>query len=255
MTGTCLAPLRVPDASGVSCSAVALLFLLLLSAHASSSAGERDSPGQAESAAKLQLYIHCDGFAGGVRAVTLDRRPQTAEAWREVDFGGRRQRISVMDGYRVMYSYARTYPFANLKAERSDRWRYVDDRGIAMSSLAELAKADDSLDLVASSFRGFSVQTLTKRELAGRALGMVQILSDEDSVIVTIYFMNQISENRRFQTFEEFMSLRDAFIRGYIAASASAAWPMNIVSRRRALPAGARRRVSAAAAAAPGRSG
>jgi hypothetical protein len=28
--------------------------------------------------------------------------------------------------------------------------------------------------------------------------------------------MNQLPENRRFQTYEEFISLRDGFIRGYI---------------------------------------
>jgi hypothetical protein len=44
----------------------------------------------------------------------------------------------------------------------------------------------------------------------------VQLFSDEDLVIVTIYFLNQLPENRRFQTYEEFISLRDAFIRGYI---------------------------------------
>lgn len=207
---------RVRAVSGVSCSAVALLLLLLLAAHASSGAGERDPPGQVESAVKLQPYIRCDGFPGGVRGVILHRRPQTAEPWREVDFGGRIQRVSVMDGYRVLYSYARTYAFANLKAERSDRSRYIEDKGIVTSNFAEMAKADGSLDLVVFSYRGFSVQTLTKRKLAGRALGMVQILADKDSVIVTIYFLNQIPENRRFQTFEEFISLRDAFIRGYI---------------------------------------
>ena len=148
--------------------------------------------------------------------MTLDRRPQGAEPWREVDFSGKSQRVSVLDGYRVMYSYARTYPFANLKAERSDPSRYIEDKRIVTLNLAEMANADGALDLVNFSYRGFSGQTLMKRELAGRALGIAQILSDEDSVIVTIYFLNQTPENRRFQTYEEFISLRDAFIRGYI---------------------------------------
>ena len=148
--------------------------------------------------------------------MTLDRRPQTAQPWREVRFGGRTQRVSVVDGYRVMYSYVRTFAFADLKVEQSDRWGYVEDKAIVTSNFAGMAKADDSLDLVAFSYRGFAVQMLTKRKLAGRTLAMVQMLLDEDSVIVTIYFLNQIPEHRRFQTFEEFISLRDAFIRGYI---------------------------------------
>ncbi|HEY6239256.1 MAG TPA: hypothetical protein VIW78_00300, partial [Burkholderiales bacterium] len=139
-----------------------------------------------------------------------------AERWREAGFSGGKQRVSVVDGYRVMYSYVRTFPFANLKAEQADASRYVEDKGIVALDLAEMVKADDSLDLVNFSYRDFSGQKVTKRELAGRALGIAQIFSDEDLVIVTIYFLNQIPENRRFQTYEEFISLRDAFIRGYI---------------------------------------
>jgi hypothetical protein len=214
VSGEVVARARV--ASGMSFAGIILLFLPSVAAHANSSAGERDPAGQGESSAKLQPYVHCDGFAGGIRGVTLDRRPQTAERWREVNFGGRIQRVSVIDGYRVMYSYVRTYAFANLKAERSDRSRYIEDKEIVTSNLAEMARADDSLDLVAFPYQGFSVQMLTKRKLAGRTLGMGQILADEDWVIVTIYFLNQVPENRSFQTFEEFISLRDAFIRGYI---------------------------------------
>ena len=197
-------------------SGFSLFFVFMAVTHATSNAGERALPSRTASEAKLQPYILCDGFAGGVRGVTLNRRPQSAEPWRAVDFGGSGQRVSVMDGYRVMYSYARTYAFANLKAERSDPSRYVEDKRIVTSELAELAKADGALDLVNFSYRGYSGQTLTKRQLAGRALGKSQILSDEDSVIITIYFLNHEPENRKFQTFEEFISLRDAFIAGYI---------------------------------------
>lgn len=193
-----------------------LLFLLLLVTRGSSYAGEPSPPMQLESDTKLQPYVHCDGFAEGVRGVTQDRRPQTAEPWREVGFGGKSQRVSVIDGYRVMYSYARTYPFANLKAERSDPSKYLEDKQIVTSYFADIAKADGKSDLVNFSGQGFSGQTLTKRELTGRTLGITQIMWDEDSVIVTIYFLNQAPENRRFKTYVEFISLRDSFIRGYI---------------------------------------
>jgi len=194
-------------------SSLACLLLLVIPA---TSAGEREPSRRFEDGLKLQAYVRCDGFAGGVRGVILDRRPQTAEAWREVDLSGKKQRVSVIDGYRVMYSYARTYPFANLKAERSDASRYIEDKGIVALNLVEMAKADVALDLVNFSHGDFSGQALTKRELVGRALGMVQIFSDEDSVIVTVYFLNQAPENRRFQTHEEFVSLRDSFLHGYI---------------------------------------
>ncbi|TMG76370.1 MAG: hypothetical protein E6H75_08360 [Betaproteobacteria bacterium] len=148
--------------------------------------------------------------------MALDRRPRAAAPWREVGFGGRIRRVSVAEGYRVTYSYPRTFRFANLNAERSDPSRYAEDKRIVMLDLAEMAQADGDTKLVEFSERGFSGQTLAKRKLGGTTLAKTQIFSDEDSVIVTIYFMNQAPENRRFRTYGEFITLRDSFIRGYI---------------------------------------
>jgi len=189
-------------------------------AHRTACAGEHAGEAQAEHALKLRPYIHCDGFAGGVRGVALDRRPQTAEPWREVGFGNKSRRVSVVDGYRVAYSYPRTFQFANLKAERSDPSRYAEDKRIVTLGLADMGKADGNTALADFSDRGFSGQTLAKKGLSGTTLAITQIFSDEDSVIVTIYFMNQVPEMRRFQTHEEFIALRDSFIRGYVGCVA-----------------------------------
>jgi len=151
-----------------------------------------------------------------VRGVTLDPRPPAAEPWREVSSGGRTWRVSVVEGYRVMYSYPRTYPFASLKAERSDPAKYAEDKQVVMRSLEELASADGNTELAGFSNQGFSGQTVTKKELAGSTLGITQIFSDSDLVIVTIFFLNQAPQDRRFQTYGEFVSLRDGFVRGYM---------------------------------------
>ncbi len=195
---------------------LSLFLLALLAVDSASSAGEAGLLAQPDDALRFQPYIHCDGFAGGVRGVTLDRRPPGAAPWREVAFGGKTERISVVDGYRVMYSYPRTYPFARLNAERSDPSKYDDDKRMATENFVAIATADGNAALVSFADRGFSGQTLTKKELGGRTLGITQLFSDEDSVIVTIFFLNQAPENRRFQTYEEFISLRDRFIRGYV---------------------------------------
>jgi hypothetical protein len=179
-------------------------------------AAEAVPPSRPEDGSRLQPYILCDGFAGGVRGVTLDRRPPTAEPWREVSSGGMTQRVSVLEGYRVMYSYPRTYPFARLKAERSDPSRYSEDKQIVMRSLAELASTDGNTELVDFSNQGFSGQTVTKKALGGSALGITQIFSDEDAVIVTVFFLNHAPQNRSFRTYGEFVALRDDFVRGYM---------------------------------------
>jgi len=211
--------LRVALAAG-GCAAI--LFSAVI-AHGTACAGEHEV--QAQHALILRPYIHCDGFAGGVRGVALDRRPQTAERWREVGFGNRSERVSVVDGYRVAYSFPRTLHFANLRAERSDPSRYAEDKQIVTRSLADMAKADGNTALAEFSDRGFSGQTLAKKGLSGTTLAITQIFSDEDSVIVTIYFMNQVPEMRRFQTHEEFIALRDSFIRGYVECVARKSGP------------------------------
>jgi len=160
-----------------------------------------------------------------VRGVTLDPRPPAAEPWREVSSGGRTWRVSVVEGYRVMYSYPRTYPFASLKAERSDPAKYAEDKQVVMRSLEELASADGNTELAGFSNQSFSGQTVTKKELAGSTLGITQIFSDSDLVIVTIFFLNQAPQDRRFQTYAEFVSLRDDFVRGYMECVARKRFP------------------------------
>lgn len=172
-------------------------------------------PSQLEGLLKIQPYVRCEGFADGVRGVKLDSRPKSVSPWREVSVGGATRRVSVVDGMRVMYAYPGTDFFANLKVERSAWESYRDDKDIVQKSLVEIAQADGSADVQDFSLNSFSGQTLTKRALSGSTLGMTQIFSDEDQVIVTIYFLNQEPDKRRFKTFEEFVALRDSFVSGY----------------------------------------
>jgi hypothetical protein len=169
----------------------------------------------------LEPYIRCDGFAGGVRAVTLDRRPADAPRWRAVEQPGKSERVSVIDGYRVMYSYPRTLPFARLNAERSDPASYEADKRTVTRYFASIAQADDHAALSASSTAGFAIQSLTKKGLGGTTLGITQLLSDADGVIVTIYFLNQVPELRQFESYDEFVRLRDEFVRGYAECAAA----------------------------------
>ncbi len=169
----------------------------------------------------LELYIRCDGFAGGARAVTLDRRPADAPRWRTVELPGKSERVSVVDGYRVMYSYPRTLPFARLNAERSDPASYEADKRAVTKYFAGIAQADDNTALSTSLAGGFAIQSLTKKALGGKTLGITQLLADADGVIVTLYFLNQVPELRHFASYDEFVRLRDEFVRGYAECVAS----------------------------------
>lgn len=191
---------------GVTASVVALLL---------------GGPAAAGDDAVLEPYIRCDGFAGGVRAVTLDRRPAAAPPWRAIELLGETGRVSVLDSYRVMYSYPRTLPFARMSVERSDPARYADDKRTVAGYFDGIAQADDNTALVSFTVAGFEVQSLTKKALGGTTLGITQFLANDDAVIVTIYFLNQVPELRRFASHAQFIELRDAFVRGYAECAAS----------------------------------
>ncbi len=172
-------------------------------------------PSKLDGILKLQPYVRCEGFADGVRGVKLDSRPMGGDPWREVFVGATKRRVSVVHGYRVMFAYPGTDFFANLKAEQSDPTKYVEDKETVRLSLSDAARTEGNVDVKDFKLQGFSGQTLTRRTLTGNTLGITQIFSDEDSVIITIYFLNQAPERRKFKTYEEFVSLRDKFVTGY----------------------------------------
>ena len=172
-------------------------------------------PSKLDGMLKLQPYVRCDGFADGVRGVKLDSRPMGGDPWREVLVGVTKRRVSVVHGYRVMFAYPGTDFFANLKAEQSDPTKYVEDKETVRLSLSEAGKTESNVNVKDFKLQGFTGQSLTRRTLIGSTLGITQLFSDEDSVIVTVYFLNQAPEKRRFKTYEEFVALRDKFVTGY----------------------------------------
>jgi hypothetical protein len=115
-----------------------------------------------------------------------------------------------------MYSHPRKLPFAEAKVERSDPSGYEEDKRLVTRHFAAIVNGDRNVKLESFSGQGISGQTLTKGELGGRTLGITQIFFDDDGVIVTIFFLNQLPEHRRFQTLAEFVLLRDDFVRGYL---------------------------------------
>ena len=194
---------------------VVLCFSLSITYSISALAQSPEPPSQLEGLFKIQPYVRCEGFADGVRGVNLDSRPKTALPWREVRVRGEARRVSVITGMRVTYAYPGTDFFANLKAERSAFESYKADKDIVRQSLIEAAQAEGNVDVQDFALHGFSGQTLTKRALSGSTLGITQLFSDDDQMIVTIYFLNQAPDKSRFKTFAEFVVLRNSFVNGY----------------------------------------
>jgi hypothetical protein len=54
-----------------------------------------------------------------------------------------------------------------------------------------------------------------RQQLQGSVLGMYVIFDDPAHIVATVYFLNQNSWRRKFQSFDEYEQLRDRFLTTY----------------------------------------
>jgi hypothetical protein len=126
--------------------------------------------------------------------------------------------VSVIDGYRLMFAYPDTHYFANVKVEQSSPQEYDRDKENVISELENYSNSKNSATKIAftgpvnyNDYATYGVErdTIDKVNL----IGMYVIFSDTDHVIITAYFTNQ--KKRKFQTLDEFKTLREQFLNQY----------------------------------------
>jgi hypothetical protein len=62
---------------------------------------------------------------------------------------------------------------------------------------------------------GFEAHGNDRQKLEGNVVGMYLLFDDKTHVATTVYFLNQQSWQRKFQTMDEYGRLRDNFLRNY----------------------------------------
>jgi hypothetical protein len=167
----------------------------------------------------LRRYLSCK-FDDGLQIKEITRR-SAGDNFRTVETGEGTKKVSVMDGYRVMFAYPRTpYFFANMKVEQSDPQQYAGDKETVIAELKNvpsmkgLAAPMEYLDR--QDFNGYEGYGVERTVIdKGGVLGTYELFSDADHVIITVYFLNQGREKRRFESKEEFRVLRDKFLNQY----------------------------------------
>ena len=165
----------------------------------------------------LKPFTSCD-LGNGLRIVEVDRLPKNVKS-RTVKTSKGNQKISLADGYRVMVAYNEDKDwFANIKAEKSIAAEYERDKEGVVENLkwaASTSKELESQEPVKISFGEFEGYGTSKRTLTGDMLGIYVLFSDADRTIITLYFINQNSKRKRFQTIEEWRVVRDEFLKTY----------------------------------------
>jgi len=170
----------------------------------------------------LKPYTTCQ-FEDGLKVVQVDRLPKDVTFRTENTSSGEKQ-MSLADGYRVMVAYPKTDFFANIKAEKSNPAKYATDKEIAIEGLKwaiTTSKEMESREPMKLSYNGYEGYAINRNALVGNTLGISVLFSDADHHIITIYFLNQNPKKRKFQTIEEWRTLRDNFLKRYTTCAKS----------------------------------
>ena len=177
----------------------------------------------------LRPLTQCD-FADGLKTAAADRAPAEIRERKVATATGART-VSLADGYRILFAYPGSDYFANVKLELSQEARYAADKKAVVANMEYLANrtsidARAAVPLQHDTLRGFDIYGFNfptidfyvagnPPTLGGGPIGTFVLLDDARRLIVTMYFLNQRPERRRFKTIEEYRDLRDRFLDNY----------------------------------------
>lgn len=161
----------------------------------------------------LRPYTTCE-LPGDLKIKEVTRRPKSAEKYREVTTAKGTERVSVLDGYRVMFAYENVrYYFANVKIEQSDAGSYEQDKERVINDLSHAASMEQATKILFTDktmLNGFEHHGIDRDVIdVGGSMGIHVLFYDADHLIITIYFLNQEKKNRRFHNIDEYRTLRD----------------------------------------------
>ena len=179
-------------------------------------------PTQNAGADPLKPYTTCK-VPGDLKIKEVTRRT-AHDKYREVDTDNGKQRVSVVDGYRVMFAYPDlTYYFANVKIEQSAPDRYTQDKEILVNELKYFSTMKEATRIAFTDrtlINGFEHYGIDRDKIdIGGQVGIHVLFYDPAHLVVTIYFLNQskaaLFNRRRFETIKQYQELRDDFLSHY----------------------------------------
>ncbi|HEY0763922.1 MAG TPA: hypothetical protein VGD61_16220 [Pyrinomonadaceae bacterium] len=167
----------------------------------------------------LKPYTTCE-MGGDLKVKDITRRPKSAEKYREVTTDKGNERVSVVNGYRVMFGYEDVrYYFANVKIEQSDAESYAQDKERVINELKHYSSTKQATKIqyhdkqVLNGFEHYGID----RDVidVGGQVGIHVLFGDTKHLIITIYFLNQEKKNRRFNSIEGYFALQTDFLNRY----------------------------------------
>lgn len=167
----------------------------------------------------LKPFTTCE-LGGDLKVKEVTRRPKSAEQHREVTTDKGSERVSVIDGYRVMFGYKDVaYFFANVKIEQSNAGNYAQDKERVINGQKHQSSVKQSTKLLFTEeevLNGFEHYGIDRDVIdVGGTLGIHVLFDDAKHLIITIYILNQEKKKRRFNNIEEYSVLKTDFLNRY----------------------------------------
>jgi hypothetical protein len=167
------------------------------------------------SANTLEQYEKCN-FADGLQIVRTDPLAQGITS-RTVDTDNGTRQIDMLAGVRIMFAYPDTDFYANVKAEVLPAQNRAELKKSLLENLQHIAHGNTVNTSLKSPLHGFEVHGIDREKLEGGVLGVYLLFDDPESIVTTVYFLNQEPQSRKFQSMDEYRQLRDRFLAGYSA--------------------------------------
>jgi hypothetical protein len=177
---------------------------------------------QTTNADPLKPFTLCK-VPGDLKIKEVTRRTAT-DHYREVETDNGKQKVSIVDGYRVMFAYPDLpYYFANVKIEQSIPDHYLQDKETLVAQLKHFTTTKEATAMLFSdqtTLNGFEHYGLDRDKIdVGGQVAIHLLFYDPAHLVVTIYFLNQSTavflNNRRFESIKEFQQVRDSFLSSY----------------------------------------
>lgn len=167
----------------------------------------------------LKPYTACE-LGGDLKIKEVTRRPKSVAPHREVTTDKGSERVSVVDGYRVMFGFKDVrYFFANVKIEQSNAGDYPQDKERVINEQkhhATMKQATKILFTDREVLNGFEHYGIDRDVIdVGGQVGIHLLFDDAKQLIITVYILNQEKKKRRFNNIEEYSLLKTEFLNRY----------------------------------------
>ena len=196
-----------------------VVIALLLSTQTAPAQTDSNAPpiSPAADANALHEYESCT-FEDGLQIVKIDSLPPGVQQ-RTIDTTQGAKTIQMLAGRRIVFAYGVGGDlFANVKPEVLPDDSWASQKQSLLDEIAAMIASDhDAMPNTSlpTTMHGLEVYGLDRTQLKGGTLGFYLLFDNAHHIATSIYLLNQEPLTRRFQTIEQYRSLRTRFLTTY----------------------------------------